>query len=149
MHCLWNYTPEPKRSLCHLVIKSLSHYRSLSITEFEEFLSNFGKPLNHIKQFRPFFKIILGDARSKSWWPENATSHEGTHIESLTTTHRLQQLISDPTHLLSNSSWCIDLIFTDHPNLPVNSGFHPSFYVKCYHQIIHCKFNLMTVYSPP
>ena len=104
-------------------------------------MSNFDKLLNHIKQFRPSFTIILGDfnARSKSWLLEDVTFHEDTHIESLTTMHGLQQLISDPTHLLPNSSSCIDLIFSDQPNL----------HVKCHHQIIHCKSNLMIVYPPP
>ena len=58
------------------------------------------------------------------------------------------QLISDPTHLLLNSSSCIDLIFTGQPNVAVNSGVHLSLHVKCHHQIIHCKFNLMIVYPP-
>ena len=113
-------------------------------------MSNFDQLLNHIKQFRASFTIILGDfnARFKSWWPEDVTSHEGTHIESLTTMHGLQQLILDPTHLLANSSSCIDLLFTDQPNLPVNSGVYPSLHVKCHHQIIHSKFNLMIVYPP-
>ena len=48
-----------------------------------------------------------------SWWPDDVTSHEGTQIEPLTTMHGLQQLVSDPTHLLPNSSSCIDLISTD------------------------------------
>ena len=84
------------------ITKSMYRSPSQSVTEIEEFLSNFDKLLNHIKQFRPSFTIILGDfnARSKSWWPEDVTSHEGTHIQSLTTIHGLQQLISDPTHLL-------------------------------------------------
>ena len=128
-------------------------YRSpnQSSTEFDEFLSNFDKLLNHIKQFRPSFTIILGDfnAKSKSWWPEDVKSHKGTHIESLITVHGLQQLISDPAHLLPNSTSCIDLIFTDQPNLAVISGIHLSLHVECHHQIIHCKFNLMTVYPPP
>ena len=121
---------------------------SQSITEFGEFLSNFDKLLNHIKQFRPSFTIILGDfnAKSKSFWPEDLTSYEGKYIESLITMHGLQQLISDPTHLLLNSSSCIDLIFTDQPNLAVDSDVHHSLHVKCHHQIIHCKFNLMIVY---
>ena len=63
--------------------------------------------------------------------------------------HGLQQLNSDPTPLLPNSSSPIDLIFTDKPNLAVDSGVHSSFHVKCNHQIIHCKFNFMTVYPPP
>ena len=71
---------------------------SQSITEFGEFLSNFDKLLNHIKQFRLSFTIILGDfnAKSKSFWPEDLTSYEGKYIESLITMHGLQQLISDP-----------------------------------------------------
>ena len=113
-------------------------------------MSNFDKLLNHIKQFRPSFTIIIGNfnARSKSWLPDDVTSHEGTHIESLKTMHGLQQLISDPTHLLPNSSSCIDLIFTDQPNLAVDNGVNPSLHVKCHHKIIQCKFNLMIVYLP-
>ena len=115
-----------------MLLSHIDHQVNLVYTEFDEFLSNFDKLLNHIKQFRPSFTIILGDfnARSKSWWPEDVTSHEGTHIESLTTMHGLQQLISDPTHLLPNSSSCIDLIFTDQSNLAVNSGIHPSLHVR-------------------
>ena len=63
--------------------------------------------------------------------------------------HGLQQLISDPTQLLSNSSSYIDLTFTDQPNLTVTSGIHPSHQVKCHHQIIRCKFNLMIANPPP
>ena len=113
-------------------------------------MSNFDKPLNHIKHFRPAFTSILGDfnARSKSWWPEDVKSHEDTHIESLTTMYGLQQVILDPTHLLPNSSSRIDLIFSDQPNLVVDSGVDPSLHVKRHHQIIHCKFNLMIVYPP-
>ena len=62
--------------------------------------------------------------------------------------HGLQLLISEPTHLLSNSSSCIDLIFTDQPNLAVDSGVHPSLHMKCHHQIIPYKFNLTIAYPP-
>ena len=62
--------------------------------------------------------------------------------------HGSQQLISDPIHLLPYSSLYIAFIFTDQPNLAVDSGVYPSLYVKCHHQIIHCKFNLMIVYPP-
>ena len=51
--------------------------------------------------------------------------------------------------MLPNSSSCIDLIFTEQPNVAVNSGVHPSLHVKCHHQIIHCKSNLMIIYPPP
>ena len=53
---------------------------SQSITKFE-FLYNSDKPLNHIKQFRPSFTIILGDfnARSKSWWSGDVISWRHTY----------------------------------------------------------------------
>ena len=63
-------------------------------------MSNFVK----FWQFRPSFTIILGNfnARSKSWWPEDVISHEGTHIESLTTMHGLQHLSHLLQHLLQH-----------------------------------------------
>ena len=61
---------------------------------------------------------------------EDVTLHECSHIESLTTMKGLQQLISDPTHLLPNLPSCIDLIFTDKPNSAVNSGVYPSLHVS-------------------
>ena len=128
-------------------------YRSPSQTavEFDEFLSNLEKLLNFVKQLQPSFTIILGDfnARSKSWWPDDIASPEGTDIDSLTTVHGLQQLISEPTHLLPNSLFCIDLTFTDQPNLVVDSGVHPSLHPNCHHQTMFCKFNLMIEYPSP
>ena len=59
------------------------------------------------------------------------------------------QLISDPTHVLPASSLCIDLIFTDQPNLVVDSGVHPSLHINCHHQIAYCNINLTIVYPPP
>ena len=100
---------------------------SQSVNEFDDFLVNFEKLLNHVSQLKSSFLVILGDfnAQSKSWWCEDITSQESPQIESLTMSYGLQQLISDPTHLLLNSSSFIDLIFTDQPNLIVDSGVHP------------------------
>ena len=61
----------------------------------------------------------------------------------------LQQLISDPTYLLPNLSSCIDLIFTDQPNLIVDSGVYPSLNPKCHHQITYCRCNLIVEFPPP
>ena len=50
---------------------------------------------------------------------------------------------------MPNSSTCIDLIFTDQPNLVVDSGVHPSLPTNCHHQITFCKFNLINEYPTP
>ena len=104
------------------------------------------KNLNQIKQLKPSFTIILGDfnARSNDWWPDDITSPEGTHINFLISMNDFDQLISDPTHILPASSFCID-----QPNLVVDSGVHPSLHTNCHHQITYCNRNLMIVYSPP
>ena len=48
-----------------------------------------------------------------------------------------------------NTSSCIDLIFTDQPNLVVDSGVHTLLHPNCHHQIIQCKFNLFIEYPLP
>ena len=63
--------------------------------------------------------------------------------------HGFKQIISDPTHILPQSSSCIDLIFTDQPNYVIDSGTHPSLHPNCHHQITFCKLNLKVEYPPP
>ena len=105
--------------------------------EFNNFQHNLDKILNDVKQLGSTFLIMLCDfnAKSKTWWTHDITTNEGVQIESLTSTYGLHQLISDPTHILPNSSSCIDLIFTDQPNLVVDSGVHPSLHPNCHHHI--------------
>ena len=85
-------------------------YRSLSQTSstLNYFLSNFEKKkmLQEISAFKPDFSIILGDfnARSISWWKSDIDTSEGTKIDTVTSSYGLQPLISQPTHLLANSS---------------------------------------------
>ena len=105
--------------------------------------------MNHGNVFKTCVRTIL--LCSSETWPSNddITSFEGSHIDSLTTTYGFHQLISDPTHLLPNSSVCIDLIFTDQLNLAVDSGVHLTLYGNCHYQIIFSKFNPMIEYHPP
>ena len=119
--------------------------------EFNEFLTNFERLLNNVKQLKSSFLVILGgfNAQAKSWYSDDITTYEGSNIDSLTTTHGLHQLMYQPTHLLPTSSTCIDLIFTDQPNLVVNSGAHASLHKNCHHQIAFCKLNLKIEYPPP
>ena len=79
-------------------------YRSPSQTasEFTNFSETFEKLLYQIQQFRSSFVVILGDfnVKSKSWWNEDIASNEGSQTDSLATTYGMQQLISDPNHIL-------------------------------------------------
>ena len=76
-------------------------------------------------------------------------TNEGTKIDAVTSSYGLQQLISQPTHLLANPFSCIDLNFTDHPSLIVDCGNHPSLHPNCQHQIIYGKLDLKIIYPPP
>ena len=58
-------------------------------------------------------------------------------------------LISEPTHILKNSSSCVDLIFTDQSNLITDGGTHPSLHPNCHHNITFYKINLKITYTPP
>ena len=50
---------------------------------------------------------------------------------------------------LGNSSSCIDLIFTSHPSLVMESDVHLSLHLNCHHQLTYAKFNFKIHYLPP
>ena len=74
---------------------------------------------------------------------------EGIRLDSLVSTYKFHQLISEPTHILRNSLSCIELIFSDEPSLVVDSGVHHTLHENCHHQITYCKLNLKFVHPPP
>ena len=82
--------------------------------------------------------LLLGNfnAKSKMWFVNDQLSSEETRLESLTSLYRMKQLISEPTHILEDTSSCIDLTFTNQPNLIMDSGVHPSLRSECHHQVI-------------
>ena len=148
----------PECLACEVVIGKkkgyvITLYRcpSQNQSEFQHFLLSLENLLGNIRNQDPAFTILLGDfnARSKSWWVHDITNNEGIQIESISSLYGLSQLISEPTHILQNSSSCIDLIFTDQPNLVINSGIKPSLHENCHHQITYVKFNLQMIYPPP
>ena len=128
-------------------------YRSPSQNnrEFNSFLSSFEQLLSEISKRKPTVSIITGDfnARSSSWWSNDTNTLEGTNLYSLTSSNNFSQSINEPTHIQRNSSSCIDLVFTDRPNLAMNSGVHASLHPNCHHQVVHASFNLNISYPPP
>ena len=130
----------------------VSLYRSASQIqdEFDFFLINFEQLISDIIANNPLFVLITGDVnvRSSNWWKNDLSTSEGIQVDSLTTSYGLSQIISDPTHILPNSSSCIDLIFTNQPNLVTENGVYPSLHPKCHHQIVFAKLNLNVEYPP-
>ena len=128
-------------------------YRSPSQTndEFDTFLSNFQMLSNDINNRKPSLSVVTGDfnSRCSSWWSNDVNTTEGLKLLSLTSSNGFTQLIHEPAHIQGNSSSCIDLVFTDQPNVSVNSGVHASLHPNCHHQITHSNFNLNIYYPPP
>ena len=94
---------------------------------------------------------MIGDfnAKSYNWSINDTTTPEGAQIDNMTSLYRMKQLISEPTHILHHSSSYVDLIFTNQPNIVMDSGVDSSLHPKCYHQIIYSKLNLKIEYRPP
>ena len=128
-------------------------YRSPSQTRdiFETFADNFELTLDSIINKNPFLIVALGDfnAKTTNWYKNDINSYEGLKIDTITSQFGLQQIINEPTYLTSNSSSCIDLIFTSQPNLVMESGVHSSLHPNCHHQIVFAKINLKIYYPPP
>ena len=115
--------------------------------EFDSFTRNFELMISKMHAENPFCVIITGDfnCRSTQWWEYDNENNEGRLLESISSDNGLQQLISEPTHLMGDSKSCIDLIFSDQPNLIVESGVHPSLHDQCHHQIVYGKLSVSNI----
>jgi len=93
--------------------------------EFNKFLLDFDTLYTNIKKDNPYATFFCGDfnAHSEIWWDGGDTNPEGKQIEELTSMLGLHQLINEPTNIEPDKNpSCIDLIFTDLPNIVMNSG---------------------------
>ena len=106
-----------------------------SSDSFEEFADNLQLSLDKISNQNPLLTVALGDFNNKSsnWYKHDKTTYEGSKMDAVNSQFGLQQLIKEPTHILGNSSSCIDLIFTYHPTVNMESGVHPSLHSNCHH----------------
>ena len=81
---------------------------------------------------------MIGDFNAKfcKWSINHITVLEGTQLDSITSLYGMKQLISELTYILQQSSSCIDLIFTNQPNIVMDSDVDSSLHHKCHHQVI-------------
>ena len=124
----------------------ISIYRSPSqnVEEFAIFIHELEHIINTISiPGNPNPIIIIGDFNAKlsTWNPSDPDSQEGIELASMTSLYGLTQMITDPTHILPNSSSCIDLLFTNQPNLISKKGIYSSLHPNCHHQIIYAEIN--------
>ena len=123
--CL-NFEIRLRGKLCRFV--SLCRSPSQSQDDFEAFWNNFELNLDAATANNTFLTAVLGDFNTKSnlWFKGDKTMYEGSKIDGNNSTFGLQQTINEPTHVIGDSSSCIDLIFTAQPNLVMESGVHSS-----------------------
>ena len=107
-------------------------------------------PLQSIlSNFRSLIPICPSTLQIISYWYiSDSTTSQGNVLQNITSQFGPQQIIKEPTHILDNSSSCIDLIFTSQPNLITESSVYPSLYPNCHHQLVYAKFNLQIYYPP-
>ena len=100
-------------------LESLYRSPSQSSHEYDHFIKTFEQLIVHLNSFIPHLLLIVGDfnARSSRWWSGNVDNIGCTQLESMTSFHGLNQIINEPTCILPSLSSCIDLIFTNQPNM--------------------------------
>ena len=133
------------------ILACLYRSSSQSSDEFDTFLIKFEDMIELIFDFDPNIVLILGDFNAKlsSWKIDDNDTLEGISINDITSSYGLTQIISDPTHILPNSSSCIDLIFCNQTNMITNYGVLPSLHTNCHHQIIFANLNFNISIPPP
>ena len=89
-----------------------------------------------------FDNDLVTICKSKRSTKGDRSTIEGSKIDFLTSQFGPSQIIKEATHILENSSSCINLIFTTRPNMVLEFGVHHSLHQNCHHQIIFAKFNL-------
>ena len=91
-------------------------YRSPSQSQddFQAFADNFEMTSEISAQKNPSLITAIGyfNAKSTNWCNKNRTTFVDNTIYNITSQFGLHQLTNEPTHILQNSSSCINLIFT-------------------------------------
>ena len=105
-----------EKKICRLI----SLYRSWSQNqeEFNKFIDNLESNLETVSLFNPFLTILISDfnATCATWYSKDNSTTEGLKQRLLTSQFGLNQIINEPTHIMKNSSTCIDLLFTSQIN---------------------------------
>ena len=133
-------------------VVSLYRSPSQSPVEFDDFIAKFEGIIDYITTpGSPNLVFIIGDFNAKlsTWKHDDPDTEEGIEISAITSSYGLTQIITEATHILPNSSSCIDLLFTNQPNMITKSGTYSSLHPNCHHQIIYANINFKVFFPPP
>ena len=77
------------------------------------FLQNFQLTLEELSVKHPYLLVVIGDfnAKLRHWHSQDTNAFDGISDEYVASQFGLHQIITEPTHILENSSSCIDLAF--------------------------------------
>ena len=116
-------------------VVSMYHSPSQTSDDFNSFTTNLEKLVVNISSTNPHFILMIGDfnAKSSNWSSNDTTTAEGAQLDYLTSLYSMKQAITEPTHILENSSSCIDLLFSYQSSLIMDSGVHSTLHSKCHH----------------
>ena len=80
--------------------------------------------------------VVLGDfnARFSNWYKQDKTTHKDSKTDAVVSQFGLQQLIKNPTNILGKLFSCIDLIFSSHLSLVMESSVYHLLHYNCHHQ---------------
>ena len=111
---LLEMTDNNKKIIVSVIYRSPSQNRS----EFDSFLSNLEQLLRDISKYKRTVSVITADfnARFSYWESKDINTSEGIKLYLLTSSNGFSQLINEPSHIQTNSSSCIDLVFIDQSN---------------------------------
>ena len=115
--------------------------------EFERFVKNLELNPEFIFIKNPYLAVVIDDfnAKSHNWYKGDKTTASLSKFEIMTCHYGLTQIINEPTHVFEDSSSCINLASTSHPNMVLDNGIHSSLHPNFHHQIVFAKFDLKVV----
>ena len=141
---------ELKAGNSHIILCLIYRSPSQTSDQFDYFKYQWEETIKNIQDCSPTVSVFIGDfnARNSDWWIGDITNSKGQDLSEIASQYNLHQLIDKPTHILPDSSSCIDLIFSSRDDFVSESGVLPSLHPRCHHQLVYTKFNLKVSLPP-
>ena len=96
-------------------VVSMNRSPSQTSHDFNSFTTNLEKLVINISSTNPHFTLMIGDfnAKSSNWSSNDMMTTEGAKLDYLTSLYGINQVKTEPTHILENTSTILDKIFGD------------------------------------